>query len=253
MQLSSVGPVLLLVLAACVGDAPTTTPPSDAGAGADAPIDAASLSPITIETLRNPAATGHPTLGALVKLEGAVVTGVKSAGATHGFFIQDPSAKQWAGAYVFVGASPVSVAAGDIVTVVGKVAQFKGFDQVDVSAGSYTQTGTANVPPPLDVTPSDIRAGSATASQYQSMILRVKAVTAKTATAGVDFTVTSAVGNDDLVVTSYVANDTGSSPFPATIGQTYTSIVGRGYKSGATDQTAVAKLAPVSASEVVSP
>lgn len=236
-------------LTACVGD--VAAPPLDGGADSHASADAAVV--LSIPTIRNPADPGHPSPGAFVKIEGAVVTGVKSTGATHGFFVQDPAQKAWAGFYIFVGPASVSVAVGAVVTATGVITAYKGLEQMDVSTGGYEQTGTVNPLTPLDVVPDDIRAGSSTAAQYQSMLLRVKAVKAKTATATIDFTVTSSAGNDDLIITSYSANDVGPSPFPATVGQTFTSIIGRGYKSGPTDQTAVAKLAPLGPSEVVTP
>jgi predicted extracellular nuclease len=246
--------LFLLALAACVGDAPVTTPPSDGGSGADSTIlpDAAPQT-VTIQTIRDPSAPGHPALGTWVTVEGAVVTGVKSAGTTHTFFIQDPGAKAWGGLYVYAGTTIVSLGVGAIVKVTGFVAAFRGMDQLDVTKGSFEMTGSTNPPPPIDVTPSDIREGSATAAQYQSMVLRVKNVKAKTATTGIDFVVTSASGTDDLIVTSFAANDIAATPFPATAGQTYTSITGRGFSFGLSDQSAVAKLAPVSAAEVVTP
>jgi hypothetical protein len=256
MQTQASGILLFLLLAsACVGDAATAPPPDAGPTDGDAAIanDATAPRTMTIPTLRNPAAPGHPALGDVVKVEGAIVTGVKTAGASRSFFIQDPSAKEWAAVYVYAGSAALTVEAGAIVSVTGTLSSFRGMSQIDITKGTVVTTGTANVPPPLDVTPNDIRAGAATADMYQSMVLRVKAVKAKTSTAGVDFIVTSAVGGDDLIITSFIAGDLGPSPFPATVGQTYTSIVGRGFKFGTTDQNAVAKLAPVSAVELVTP
>ena len=241
-------PCFVLVTAACVGDGVVAPPPADGGPGQDA-----AGTVVSIPTLRNPAAAGHPSAGTWVTVEGAIVTGVKSAGATHGFFIQDASAKEWAATFVVVAAVPVAVAPGAVVTVTGKLSPYRGFDEIDASGGTTTLTGSANVPAPLDVTPNDIRAGSATADQYQSMLLRIKAVKAKTATNAVDFTVTSAAGNDDLYVTRYMANDVGASPFPATCGQTYTPITSHGYHFRPSDAVSAAKLAPTSAAQLVTP
>ncbi len=247
--------VFLFVLAGCVGDAAVTTPPggdaattNDGGANPDAAPTA-----LTIPTLRDPQAAGHPAVGTRVRVEGVVVTGVKNVGVARGFFVQDPSASTWAGIYVFTGATDVSVSVGAIVTVTGKLVLYRGLDQLDATGGTYVATGTATVPPPVDVTPNEIREGSPTSAQYQSMLLRVKGVKAKTGTTGVDFTVVSSAGNDDLVVTSFMAADFGASPFPATPNQTFSSIVGRGYRYGPNDQTSVAKLAPMNAGEVVTP
>ncbi len=252
--------IALLFLTGCVGDAAVSTNPPDAASpGADAggsdaqqTADAGPTS-MSIPTLRNPAAAGHPTLGAKVTIAGVIVTGVKASGGTRGFFVQDSTAKEWGGVFVVVGAADVTLTAGAMVTVTGSTAVFRGFDQIDISngRGSYVSTGSATIPAPLDLVPNDIRAGSATADKYQSMIIRVQAVKAKTATSGVDFVVTSALGNDDLIVTSYMATDSAPPPWSPTVGQTYSSITGRGYKSGSTDQNAVAKLAPLSGSDLV--
>lgn len=236
--------------------------PTDAGSEEDAvpdvfvvPLDAATLTAISIPTLRDPTATDHPKEGQFVKVVGGVITGVKSTGSSHGFFVQDPIAKKWAGVYAFTGNLTIPLAIGAVVTVIGTFGVYRGLDQIDLTGAgsSYELTGSDTVPYPLDVTPNAIRDGSSTAAQYQSMILRVKLVIAKTKTLGLDFVVTSSVGNDDLDVTSFMASDVGPSQFPAIAGQTYTSIVGRGYRFGLTEGTSIAKLAPMSAAEVTTP
>lgn len=195
-----------------------------------------------IPTLRNPMAPGHPALGTRVMVSGAVVTGVKTSGTNHAFFIQDPAASSWGGVYVFIGSAMVPVSVGDVVTVTGTYTNFNGLDQIDARMGSVMRTGTASVPAPLVVSPADIATGGSRAMELQSMLVRVERVTAISATMGTDFRVT---GN--LIVTSYIANDTGPSPFPAMVGQTFSSITGHVYAFRDS------KLAPRHAMDVVSP
>jgi hypothetical protein len=208
---------------------------------------------ISIPTLRNPAAMGHPVSGSEVTVTGAVVTAVKTAGTNHAFFIQDPTATSWAGVYVFVGNVPVTVRPSDVVTVTGTYTTFRGLDQIDTRAGgSVMVTGTGVVPAPLVVTPGAIATGGPRALELQSMLVRVENVTALTATSGTDFSVVAGTsctdpGTGTLPITSFVANDTMASPFPAAMCQHYSSITGTVYSFD------TSKLAPRNNADLVSP
>lgn len=222
------------------------TPTDDAGQGPD---DAgASLS---IATVRNPAAPGHVPFGGTVTVSGGVVTFVKTAGASHGFFIQDPKANEWAGIYVFVGTGTATVAKGDVVTVTGAYTSYRGFEEIQVGAVPPVRTGSASIPPALVVPLADIAPGGSRTKELQSMLLRVVDVEAATTTMGVEFLAQPAGGGGaQLAISSYMAADVGPSPFPATMGQSFSSITGFGYYGGPTDATAYPKLAPASAADV---
>lgn len=207
---------------------------------------------IPIPTLRNPSAPGHPAFGATVTVSG-VVTGMKTTGNTHGFFLQDPKAKSWAGIYIYVNTSTVSVARGDLVTAKGVYKDYRGFDEVDafLSGNNIVRTGTATVPPALVVSVADICVGGPRVKELQSMLLRLTNVEATTTTTQIDFAVRQfGTAGPEIFVTSYMANDVGPSPFPVTAGTRLTSITGVGYHVGATDQSAIPKLAPLSAADV---
>jgi predicted extracellular nuclease len=224
--------------------------PKDSGKDtAVAEVAPPSLTPIP--TLRNPAAAGHPAYGATVTISG-VVTGLKTAGSTHGFFLRDATATQWAAIYVYVANAAPTVAQGDVVTATGTYTDFKGFDEL--AATSYTSTGTAAVPAPIDVEVSQMNESGGVALQRQSMLVKLHNVTyAQDAGNGFEFYVKSADGGV-VEVTSYMANDVGVSPFAPTSGsQTYSSITGHGYKTGASEATAVSMLAPRNAADVISP
>ena len=237
---------LQAAFAACAS-APTT----DGAPAQEAGGDPATLK-VSIPTLRNPASVGRPPHGARVAIEEAIVTAVKGIGNSHGFYLQDPTTASWGGIYVHVGSAAVGVAPGAVVKVSGTFASFRGLEEISVlQGGSYGQTGTAPLPTPIVVTPSEINDAGARAAELQSMLLQVRSVCAGSATKGTDFVVTSAVTPQSaLVVTSFVAADVGLSPFPAAPGQCYSSITGLGYITGPEAGPFMPKLAPRSASDL---
>ena len=85
-------------------------------------------------------APGHPSFGARVTIAGVVVTGLKTAGVTHGFFVQDPNATAWGGIFVWVASSTVTVAKGDVVTVTGLYRTYRGDEQIFADVRGFAQT-----------------------------------------------------------------------------------------------------------------
>lgn len=81
--------------------------------------DSACPSTFTIVQLRNPAAPGHPAVGARAMIKNVYVTGVKSEGSgTYGFFIQEAAA-QWSGIFVATPGKKPTVVVGNKVNVEG--------------------------------------------------------------------------------------------------------------------------------------
>jgi hypothetical protein len=261
---------IVLFVCSCVGtDATTTsTPPKeddalidgatgdpDAGATIDggAGADASDGSGLSVMTLRNPSAPGHPAIGAAVTISNVVVTGLKTSGTgSHGFFVQDRAATSWAGVFVYTNTSPVTVAKGDVVTVSGTYTSHRGFEEIATKGKTPVKTGTAAVPAPLLVPAFDIADGGSRVKELQSMLLRVATVEVSRSTVGVDFAVRpqGVTSGPELVITSYIVNDLGPSPFTNSVGTAYSSITGFGYQFGPTDVTSVAKLAPDSVDDV---
>jgi hypothetical protein len=230
---------------ACVGEDPG---PSDGG---ESNLTRESeQKDIDIHAVRNPGAPDHPAYGTKLSVSG-IVTGVKNAGATHGFFVQDPGEPAWGAIYIYAGAAKIDLQPGTVVRATGYYTSFRGLDEIDVTNGAIERTGTAPVPAPLEVAVAEIANGGARAAELQSVSLLVTGVTATRATTGIDFSVRSAKDAAELVVTSYWANDTGTSPFPASINQRYASIRGFGIRFGANDAATVAKLAPIAPTDVV--
>ncbi len=242
------GIVALLFVTACVGDAVVVT---DSGS----PIIEAGPA-IKVSVVRNPAEADHPAMGSRVTVEGLVVTNTKTVGNSKLFFAQDPSLQSWAGIVIFTGPNTPSVAPGAVVRATGTYTAYKGLEEIDVSTtGTYTQTGTAPVPAPIDVAIADINGTAGRALELQSMLVRVKDVTATAATApppSVEFPVTNTASpGPSLQVSSFYANDVGPSPFPATQGQMFLSITGNEVMSAAGASTPIGKLAPGRASDLV--
>jgi hypothetical protein len=188
---------------------------------------------------------GAPQMTA-VSISGAVVTFAKTAGANHGFFVQDPNAASYGGIYLFVGAAQPTVNPGDVVSATGIFDTFRGIDEVDLRTGSYQVTGNG---PPIAPRQTNLTTLT-TDNRFQSMVVYVSggltAVTATDATGA--FTLTDQVAQ--ISVTSFVANDIGPSPFPATAGQTFTQITGLGYADGPNGGPYAPALAPRSAADV---
>lgn len=207
---------------------------------------------LTIPEVRNPASTKRPAADASFRIEKVVITAVKSAGTNHAYVVQDPTATQWAGLYVFIGTAPATLAVGDEISASGKFAIFRGIEQINTTSGTVTKTGTATVPTPIVVTPAEIMTGGSKAKSHQSMLVQVLNVEAVTATSADVFKVAiSATDTNQLTVTSFIANDLGTSPFPAVVGDKYSSITGVVYSFIATGMTDDSRLAPRSTADLV--
>lgn len=225
--------------------------PNDANPGS-APCPPPPAVLLTIPEIRDPASTKRPTTGGIVKFEKVVVIAVKSAGTNHSFFVQDKTATVWAGLNVFVGPGAVTVAVGDEITAQGSFKTFNGLEQIEKV--TYSKTGTATVPVPILVAPSDINIGGPKSRSLQSMLVRVDDVETVTAMDKESFRVaTSATDPSQLIITSFVASDLMMpSAINSLIGDKYTSITGIVYAFTAGDSVLNdSRLAPRSAADVI--
>jgi len=166
-----------------------------------------------------------PYVGQSVTVQG-IVTG-KGYGAitTHPFakyFIQDPGGSAWSGIYVYDWAHAPNV--GDKIQVTGTVAENAGFTRLE-SLTAYSVISTSNtVPTPVDISTGDLAAGSATAEQYEGVLVKIQAanVTALP-NANQEFYVSDGSGACQIDNGFYNANHTWSS---ITLGQTWLEITG---------------------------
>ena len=116
---------------------------------------------------------GTIAAGSNVHVEGVVVTAVRANGS---FFVMDPAGGPYSGVYVFKPAAVVlpAIAVGDVVDLDGATSEY--FDLTELEVTAATVTGTAPVPAPAVVTPDDIRTGSATAEQWEGVLVTVEDV-----------------------------------------------------------------------------
>lgn len=122
---------------------------------------------VTIDALRDPAHPDHPEEGALVAIEGLVVTGLREGA---GFTAQDPALGEYGGLYVFDYGDNV-VALGDVVRVSGTYDEY--YELTELTSPTVTVTGTAAVPEAIVVDPCDIGTGGSMAEAYESMLVSV--------------------------------------------------------------------------------
>jgi hypothetical protein len=204
---------------------------------------------LTIPEMRDPTSVKKPADKAMVKVESAIVTAVKTSGTSHAFTIQDPTASTYAGVYVFIGSAAPTVAIGDTVTVTGSFYTYRALDELDVTAtgGTYMKLGTGTVPDPVVVLPSDIITGGPKAKTHQSMLVKVNGVTAKTALVTSGSVGTFTLDPSGLVITDLFA---GSGAFTAAAGDMFTSITGVVYAFGPTSGGDDSRLAPRSGTDV---
>jgi hypothetical protein len=134
---------------------------------------------VDIATVRNPAATGHTTGGSIVQITDAYVTAVGPTNTTtkQFAFIQtsaapDTTSGPWSGIQVMTGTLANTLKIGNKVTVVGMYDER--FSMSILSAGTVTVTdATANALTPLVIAETDYATGTASAEQYESVLLMI--------------------------------------------------------------------------------
>jgi predicted extracellular nuclease len=118
------------------------TATSDDGAQALCTVTVTVLSTILVSDVQG-SGSASPLVGQYVEVEAVVTSLITSRDELNGFFVQeedadvdgDPATSD--GVYVFCGSTcPADLAAGDLLTVVGVVAEFNGSTQIDVTKGS---------------------------------------------------------------------------------------------------------------------
>lgn len=195
--------------------------------------------PLTISTIRNPAAPGHPTQPTVVRVQGYV-----SARKTNDFFFiqEGTTGAPWQGIHVIggglVGTQASGPAVGNQITVTGFYSEI--FEVSEITAATIVRdTTTTPAMVPLDVTPDQINtAAGAAAEPYESLLMRIQNVTIinDDPDSGdfYEFIVTGDLRIDDYIVPRYgtPASCTPSPcpyPPPALLnGRMFTSITGIG-------------------------
>ncbi len=130
--------------------------------------------PMGLRQLSDESDPDHPAEGTAVTVADLVVTGVTSSG----FYVQDPTATEYGGCYVYMGSTP-SVSPGDEVTISGEYMEY--YELCEVADATVEITGDLDMPTPITVSACDIATGGADGERYESMLMRVEGVTVTSA------------------------------------------------------------------------
>lgn len=138
---------------------------ADADSDADADTDDASL----VEQLQ----LGQIAEGTVVEASGLVVTAFNAAGA----YLQEPGGGARRALWVYYGQEdPAQIAVGDVVTISGVYTEYadaestESITQIDVTGGSWVQSGTAQ-PTAVSVTPAQLAADF---EAYESVLIELE-------------------------------------------------------------------------------
>jgi len=137
---------------------------------------------VTIKAIRDPNDPNHPAVGASVLVKGAYVTGVDNTGAGRGFFIQDTSLMPLTGIFVFTAGNAPNVVVGNKVDVQGTYAEYFQLSEIDTPTVTVVDPGTTLPFMPIDIAnPATIATGGAQAEAYESMLVKIGAVSVSVA------------------------------------------------------------------------
>jgi cytosine/adenosine deaminase-related metal-dependent hydrolase len=202
------------------------------GDGCDACPDVANpgasacpVSVVSIATVRNPAAPGHPAMGATVAVTGYVTAVRPDMGSSRGFVIQDGT-DPWSGIFIFTGSNSPGVVRGNQVQVTGTYEEFFDYSELTSPTTTILDAGTTLPFMPISVPATGTLSTPATAEPFESMLVTIGAcsITAQNADAMDfdEFGVTS-MGSQQLRINDgmFTALDN-----LCTVGSTFTSITG---------------------------
>ncbi|MBI4510639.1 MAG: amidohydrolase family protein [Deltaproteobacteria bacterium] len=129
----------------------------------------------TLRALRDPRDPAHPEIGTEVKISGAVVTAIKNAPENdRGLWIQDPSAKELGGLYLYFRANdPPPVQAGQKVNVTGKYSEFFGTSQIVSPSVTVSTDEPLSIEPILVTDSALIATGGAMAEPLEGMLVKL--------------------------------------------------------------------------------
>lgn len=179
-----------------------------------------SACPASVDAIADESSPDHPSDGSGVSLSGLVVTAVRSG---YGYYAQDPTLSEYAGIWIF-DHGDASVEVGDVVSVEGTYEEY--YDLAEIYDSTTTVTGSSSLPDPVEVgDPCAIATGGADAERYESMLVKVGAVSVSDANPDTpsdynEFEVGGCLRIDDLLWPS------GSTWLDRTVGTSYGSITG---------------------------
>ncbi|MEZ4312396.1 MAG: thrombospondin type 3 repeat-containing protein [Polyangiaceae bacterium] len=181
----------------------------------------------SIKSIRDPSDPLHPNEGDSVTIKDVYVTGIRpNTGNSRGFYVQDTTLAPFSGIFIFTGGSLPNVQVGNRVTITGNYVEFFELSELSNPTVTVTDNGTTLPFAPIAVAdPATIATGGAMAEGYESMLLKIGAVTVVNVNpdAPSDFDEFSVTGNlriDDLIFDN-----------TANMGLNNTCAVGKGFAS----------------------
>jgi cysteine-rich repeat protein len=133
---------------------------------------------VSLYDVKRPAPTGTlPLMGYTITIPKAVVTAI----AGNSYFVQVPTADltsgpDWSGAYVFSSSSTAAKpAVGDLIEIKSAVVA-NYFGQLQLTNVTFTKLGTAPLPAPVAVSPSEVNTGGSRAAALESVLVEVSNV-----------------------------------------------------------------------------
>ncbi|MBK8940313.1 MAG: amidohydrolase family protein [Polyangiaceae bacterium] len=140
----------------------------------DEPNPGAAPCALSIATVRNPAAPGHPSAGSSVAITGWV-TAVRDTGTQRGFTMQDAT-DPYSGIFVYTAGNSPGVVAGNEVTVTGTYEEFFNYSEITSPSTTILDAGTTLPFAAIAIADTTTLGTAATAEPYESMLVSVGAV-----------------------------------------------------------------------------
>lgn len=123
-----------------------------------------------------------PYVGQLVWVEGVVIAGsdvfLSDSGTEIRYYIEDPDGGPWSGLYVYKGSSLPSVREGDRVLLHGRVTEYQGVTELDLTGAGGVQvilsSGNPLPSPQVLSTGTYTPTGAVTAEAYESVLIEFR-------------------------------------------------------------------------------
>ena len=128
----------------------------------------------SLSDIRDPSSALHPGEGSDVRVEGVIVTGIRSG---SGLYVQEPDADMYGGIFIYDGGtySSGAVNVGDVITVSGVYSEYYGLSQI--GGPEITVTGTGESVEPIVVeTTCDVGTDGPLAEPLEGMVVSVSDV-----------------------------------------------------------------------------
>lgn len=185
--------------------------------------------PLPIPAIRDPMNASYPGEGAQVAITDAYVTAVRAGQGAQGFYVQDDSLDPFSGIFIYTGNDAPTVEVGNRVSVTGTYSEFFDLSEITAASVEIDDNGTDLPFEPIAFDdPSDLATGSATAEQWESMLVAVGMVSITTVNPDApsdfdEFEVTGTLRVDDLISDNLVPGGQGNACPANTV---YNGIIG---------------------------